>query len=162
MAATSGAVVVSNSSSTGDNSADNNATAQAVETTIGGDTTVNEEEVTPSSNVPSSSTSTTTTTNDSNNNTIDDRPPIADAGEDVSVDERTKGFNLDATGSTNEDGTITSYIWTQKDGPEVVLDTESNLGYAVFDVPETEEDTKLTFELTVEDNKGAKSKPDKV
>jgi hypothetical protein len=48
-------------------------------------------------------------------------------------------------------------------GPSVTLDTASYPGYAVFDVPfVTGSKTKLTFELIVEDNDGAKSQPDRV
>ena len=54
-------------------------------------------------------------------------------------------------------------MWTQTAGPTVKLDTDSHPGYAIFDLPlVTGSKTKLTFELIVEDDDGAKSQPDSV
>jgi hypothetical protein len=91
------------------------------------------------------------------------KPPIANAGSNATVDEGTRGYYLNGTGSTDPDGQITKYIWTQTAGPAVTLDTTSHPGYAIFDVPfVTGSTTKLTFELIVEDNDGARSQPDSV
>jgi CshA-type fibril repeat protein len=91
------------------------------------------------------------------------KPPIASAGSDATVNEGTRGYSLNGTGSTDSDGEITKYIWTQTAGPTVTLDTTSYPGYAVFDIPlVTGSKTKLTFELIVEDNDGARSQPDSV
>lgn len=45
-------------------------------------------------------------------------------------------------------------------GPEVKLDTTSHSGYAIFDVQAVDKDTKLRFELVVEDNNRALSEFD--
>ena len=101
-------------------------------------------------------------------------PPIANAGIDATVNERTRGYYLDGTGSTDPDGgQITEYIWTQTEGPQVTLDTTSNPGYAIFDVPLVTSDNgrgagqesdanKLTFELKVQDNNDLVSDVDTV
>ena len=91
------------------------------------------------------------------------KPPIASAGSDAKVNEGTLGYSLNGTGSTDSDGQITKYMWTQTAGPTVKLDTDSHPGYAIFDLPlVTGSKTKLTFELIVEDDDGAKSQPDSV
>jgi hypothetical protein len=91
------------------------------------------------------------------------QPPIANAGIDATVNERTKGYYLDGTGSSDPDGQVTKYIWRQTSGTAVTLDTTSNPGYAIFDVPNVRgSSTKLTFELIVQDNDGAQSQPDTV
>ena len=52
--------------------------------------------------------------------------PLADAGPDQEVDESLEGLpilvTLDGSASTDPDGTIASYTWTQTAGPPVVLD----------------------------------------
>jgi hypothetical protein len=91
------------------------------------------------------------------------KPPTANAGSDAKVNEGTLGYSLNGTGSTDSDGEITKYLWTQTAGPSVTLDTDSHAGYAIFDIPFiTGSKTKLTFELIAEDNDGTKSQPDSV
>src|SRR5918996_1105128 len=92
------------------------------------------------------------------------QPPIANAGIDATVNERTRGYYLDGTGSSDPDGQVTQYIWRQTSGTAVTLDTTSNPGYAIFNVPNVRDSsTKLTFELIVQDNDGAQSQqPDTV
>jgi hypothetical protein len=52
--------------------------------------------------------------------------PTANAGPDQEVDESREGLpslvTLDGSASTDPDGTIASYTWTQMEGPPVVLD----------------------------------------
>ena len=52
--------------------------------------------------------------------------PTANAGPDQEVDESLEGLpslvTLDGSASTDPDGTIASYTWTQTEGPPVVLD----------------------------------------
>ena len=52
--------------------------------------------------------------------------PTANAGPDQEVDESLEGqpslVTLDGSASTDPDGTIASYTWTQTEGPPVVLD----------------------------------------
>jgi hypothetical protein len=106
----------------------------------------------------SSNSATVTITIDRTN-----KAPTANAGSDATVNEGTRGYSLNGTGSTDSDGEITKYTWTQTAGPNVKLDTTSDPGYAIFDVPfVTDSKTKLTFKLIVEDNDDARSQPDSV
>jgi hypothetical protein len=79
--------------------------------------------------------------------------PAVDAGEDQAVNEG-DNVDLDGTGSSDPDGTIQSYSWTQTAGTSVTLDdpaspTPSFTAPSVGPSGET-----LTFELTVTDNDG--------
>lgn len=80
--------------------------------------------------------------------------PVADAGSDQTVNE---GDNvaLDGAGSSDPDGTIASYSWSQTAGESVTLDDPNNASPS-FTAPDIDSagDT-LTFELTVTDNDGA-------
>ena len=81
--------------------------------------------------------------------------PVANAGDNQSVDEQTV-TSLSAAASADEDGTIVSYAWTQTSGKTVSIVNASSstasftsLEQLLPDGPET-----LTFELTVTDNEG--------
>ncbi|MFW9842519.1 MAG: PKD domain-containing protein, partial [Candidatus Thorarchaeota archaeon] len=78
--------------------------------------------------------------------TVLNQLPIAEAGEDQSV---FTGFNVDfsATGSTDPDGTIISYIWDFMDGQTAPGETTNH----VFGQPGT-----YYVTVTVTDNDGAK------
>jgi predicted phosphodiesterase len=81
-------------------------------------------------------------------------PPVANAGSDKIVEEGTMDVALDGSGSSDSDGTITSYLWTQTEGPSVVL-SSTNTAAVSFDAPIVSNDTLLKFNLTVTDNGGA-------
>jgi predicted phosphodiesterase len=81
-------------------------------------------------------------------------PPVANAGPDKIVEEGTMDVSLDGSGSSDSDGTITSYLWTQTEGPTVVL-SSTNTAAVSFDAPIVSNDTLLKFNLTVTDNGGA-------
>ena len=81
-------------------------------------------------------------------------PPIANAGSDKIVEEGTMDVALDGSGEPDSDGTITSYLWTQTEGPSVVLNS-TNTAAVSFDAPIVSNDTLLKFNLTVTDNGGA-------
>jgi Concanavalin A-like lectin/glucanases superfamily/K319L-like, PKD domain/Bacterial Ig domain len=81
------------------------------------------------------------------------QPPNANGGNDLSVDVNTQ-VKLDGGQSTDEDGQIVSYKWEQTGGPEINLE-QPNEQTASFDVPESAADSKLTFKLTVVDDKEA-------
>jgi hypothetical protein len=83
-------------------------------------------------------------------------PPVANAGSDKIVEEGTMDVGLDGSGSSDSDGLITSYLWTQTEGPAVVLNS-TNTAAASFDAPIVTNDTLLKFNLTVTDNGGATS-----
>ncbi len=76
------------------------------------------------------------------------RPPVADAGENFTVDERTvatlRGFGTDA------DGESLTFRWKQVAGPPVQL-TNADQPVATFKAPEVTEDKGLLFELTAHD-----------
>ncbi len=77
------------------------------------------------------------------------RAPIADAGKDFSVSERS-GVTLNGTGSRDPDGELASYAWTQLAGPLVSL-TAADTAQPRFTAPDVTGNTVLTFRLTVAD-----------
>ena len=81
--------------------------------------------------------------------------PLANAGTDRPVGDDTTVY-LDGTASTDSDGTIVSYKWTQKDGIPVIL-FNSTSATANFVSPLVSNSTPLVFELKVTDNAGGVS-----
>ena len=82
--------------------------------------------------------------------------PVADAGDNQSLNEG-DFVTLDASGSTDLDGDIVSYEWTQTGGTEVVLDSYEAV-QPVFTAPVVgTEGESLTFMLTVTDSEGLSS-----
>ncbi|MEW6168235.1 MAG: PKD domain-containing protein, partial [Pseudomonadota bacterium] len=79
-------------------------------------------------------------------------PPTADAGPDQAVDERSQ-VTLTGAASSDPDGTIVAYAWTQSAGPAVTLSSASSAS-ATFTAPAVSADTSLTFLLTVTDDDG--------
>jgi len=82
----------------------------------------------------------------------DNRPPSADAGEDQTVDERAT-VQLDADGSTDPDGDILTYNWTQTAGRSVTL-SEPLFSAPTFTAPTVTEETTLTFRTRARDGNG--------
>jgi hypothetical protein len=85
-------------------------------------------------------------------------PPKADAGDNQNVEVNTE-VKLDGGKSSDDDGKIASYKWERTDGPKVDL-KNADKETATFDVPESAADSKLTFKLTVVDDKDASSSDD--
>lgn len=79
--------------------------------------------------------------------------PSADAGPDQSVEEQTQA-TLDGSGSSDPDGFIAAWDWTQTGGPAVPL-SGADTATATFTAPDVESDTPLDFRLTVTDDQGA-------
>ncbi|MCG8311912.1 MAG: PKD domain-containing protein, partial [Pseudomonadales bacterium] len=79
-------------------------------------------------------------------------PPVADAGPDKLIIEPTTVI-LDASGSTDLDGSIVYYRWDQISGESVDL-INYNSAVASFIVSSISEAETLTFQLTVQDDKG--------
>lgn len=82
----------------------------------------------------------------------ENRAPVARAGSDQTVEEGVT-VTLDGSASSDADGHIVSYRWSQVSGPSVTLDG-SNSVRATFQAPEVTADTDLGFQLRVEDEYG--------
>ena len=78
--------------------------------------------------------------------------PMAVAGNDQEVSGGTT-VQLNGAGSTDEDGSIVTYLWEQIGLPAVVL-SDNNLANASFTAPALEQETTLIFQLTVTDDRG--------
>ena len=86
--------------------------------------------------------------------------PTAFAGTDQSVIGSTT-VTLDGTGSSDPDGSVASYAWTQTAGPAVTL-ASTTTAQTAFTAPTVAATTTLTFSLVVTDFNGAASTPDTV
>jgi predicted esterase len=81
----------------------------------------------------------------------DNKLPIAKAGSDVVITLPTNSTKLDATGSSDPDGSIVSYSWSKVSGPAASILSPSN---SVITLSMLSEGTYV-FKLRVTDNKGA-------
>ena len=81
--------------------------------------------------------------------------PTANAGIDQVMTEGDT-VNLDATASTDSDGSIVSYYWQQTGGPMVVLTSimEAQPSFVAPAIAAVDDGTELTFELVVTDDGG--------
>ena len=98
---------------------------------------------------------------DDKKNDLDDKqpkPPMGNPGGDQIVSE---GAMVTLTANaTDEDGTIASIVWAlEESNPAGVTVTlaDANTAAATFTAPEVDQDTTLTFRLTVTDDEGEKS-----
>ena len=78
--------------------------------------------------------------------------PVVDAGGDRSV-MRGSDVTVDGTASSDSDGSIVSFAWTQTGEPMVTL-TNADQPQMSFTAPDLADPTELVFELTVTDNDG--------
>ena len=86
------------------------------------------------------------------------KPPKADAGDDQKAKVNTD-VKLDGGKSSDDDGKIVSYKWEQTDGPKVDL-KNSDQKTASFTVPDSAAGSKLSFKITVVDDKDASNSDD--
>jgi hypothetical protein len=84
-----------------------------------------------------------------------DAIPIANAGTDQTVSAGDL-VTFDGSKSSDPDGNIVSYLWKQTGDPSVALSDPNSINPS-FTAPSVTSDTKLTFDLTVKDDKGATS-----
>lgn len=82
-------------------------------------------------------------------------PPVANAGANQTVTSGTT-VTLNGTASSDADGTIASYAWTQTAGTAVTL-TNGRTAQPSFAAPTVASSTVLTFSLVVTDNRGSAS-----
>lgn len=81
------------------------------------------------------------------------QPPTANAGADQVVVEGNM-VTLSAAGSSDSDGSIAGYAWTQTSGDSVTLQGADTVT-ASFDPPLTDSQLVMTFEVNVTDDDGA-------
>ena len=87
---------------------------------------------------------------------IQSRPPVANAGPDQTVTQRT-AVALNGATSNDPDGTIAGVRWVQVAGPAVTLSGSTTLS-PIFEAPRVQQTSiTLAFELTVTDNDGVSS-----
>jgi chitinase len=87
------------------------------------------------------------------------RPPISNPGTNQTVSAG-QFVTLDGSKSKAPDGTITSYLWKQIGGPNVILNG-ANMSIATFTAPkDISSNTDMIFELKVTDNKNASNTAD--
>jgi chitinase len=84
--------------------------------------------------------------------------PVADAGSDQTVTEKTVGRL--AGSASDPDGDALTFKWKQTDGPAVTLSSTTGQ-YPTFAAPEVTEDITLTFQLVASDGMTS-SEPDTV
>jgi hypothetical protein len=90
------------------------------------------------------------------NVTAGNKPPVADAGVDQTVDEGQTVF-LNGSGSNDPDGVISTFQWTQTAGPIVALSAAA-AAQPSFTAPDVGPGgDSLTFKLTVTDDEGLQS-----
>ncbi len=86
-------------------------------------------------------------------NIAPNKAPVARAGNDFAITLPTASAQLDASGSTDEDGQITSFQWRQLSGP--VTATIQSATAANSSVDNLVTAGTYVFEITITDNRGA-------
>jgi hypothetical protein len=87
--------------------------------------------------------------------TVPNQAPVANAGPDLAVNTGTP-VTLDGSASSDPDGTLAAYRWTQISGPAVSL-AGSTTSKASFQAPGITSTATLVFQLAVTDNLGLSS-----
>jgi MYXO-CTERM domain-containing protein len=76
-------------------------------------------------------------------------PPVANAGQDLVVNEGTM-VQLDASASKDPEGAAINFVWSQQAGPAVML-SDTSIAKPTFTAPMVDADTTLTFQVAVGD-----------
>jgi hypothetical protein len=92
-----------------------------------------------------------------NSNVPSNQPPVASAGNDLSITLPTNSVTLNGTGSNDSDGYITKYAWSKVSGPTQFM--ISSPGSAITIISNLVAGTYV-FRLTVTDNSGATANDD--
>lgn len=88
--------------------------------------------------------------------------PTANAGPDQTVSSGDT-VTLDGSGSTDSDGTISTYSWTQSDNAGIAIELSiPSASKPTFTVPDIDNKTTISFKLIVTDNNEAISTVDSV
>ncbi len=103
----------------------------------------------------------TGSTSQDSNTVLIDTAPIANAGTDQINIEPGATVTLNGTGSTDSDGSVASYAWTQTSGTAATLSSASAAS-PTFTAPAAVTASDLIFSLVVTDNQGAPSVADTV
>jgi len=87
-------------------------------------------------------------------NTAANKPPVSNAGNDISITQPASSVQLNGTGSKDDDGTISSYSWKKISGAagETIVTPNSSKSNVTGLKPGT-----YVFELTVKDDRGSSS-----
>lgn len=81
---------------------------------------------------------------------VENNPPVSNAGLDQSVD--ANNVSLSGSGSTDSDGTITDYLWTQISGnANAIITTPNSINTTITNLAQG----SYVFQLEVTDNDGA-------
>lgn len=90
------------------------------------------------------------------NDTWANTPPVANAGADQTVDEGDT-VTLDGSNSTDSDGAVSFYLWSQTGGASVTLSDSTAANPTFVTPPVGGSGTEVTFQLTVTDSGGLKA-----
>lgn len=82
---------------------------------------------------------------------VPNKPPVANAGADITISQPANATQLNGSGSSDADGSIASYAWTKISGPAATISQPAS---AVTTITGLTEGVYI-FELVVTDNQGA-------
>ncbi|MDK1287102.1 glycosyl hydrolase family 18 protein [Pseudoalteromonas umbrosa] len=78
-------------------------------------------------------------------------PPVVNAGADQQVESETASVVLDGSATSDADGDVLTYTWSQVSGTAVVL-AGADTNQASFAAPQVSQAEQLVFQLSVSDN----------
>jgi len=87
---------------------------------------------------------------------VANQPPVVHAGGNRSVSPAGEVITLNGSASTDPDGSIASFVWSQISGPSATLSNETSANLTVL-IPAGTNGSTYTFRLVVTDNEGLSS-----